>query len=367
MPRSRLAHHLVALTAMIVVTSAWVAGVASAATPLDTDRDGLPDWWERDKSLTNRYRADSDGDGLPDGRENPDNDGIHNRTEYLAVDLSTTGRQRWRRRAGQPRGPRRRRPEQLAGADARPPPAACRHRRRRLQGRRRSDRRYRSTDRGSHPGAPVGGAPTVPGAASCPIFPATNVWNQRVDGRPVAANSATMIAAIGRDRGLHMDFGSYAGYGIPYQVVTAATPRSPSHSSTRPIGQVGYPIHPLRSSKAAPARPATDTSSWSIAMPAGSSSCSPPARSTGPGVRAVARPGTCAPTPCGRPAGPVPTRPGCRSSPASSATTRSPRAPSGMRCASRPRRRDAPTSTRHATTRASPRRRRCRRWASACA
>ena len=43
---------------------------------------------------------------------------------------------------------------------------------------------------------------------------------------PVAANSATMIASIGLDRGLHMDFGSYAGYGIPYQVVTAATPRS---------------------------------------------------------------------------------------------------------------------------------------------
>ncbi len=33
-----------------------------------------------------------------------------------------------------------------------------------------------------------------------------------------------MISAIGLDRGLHMDFGSYAGYGIPYQVVTSATP-----------------------------------------------------------------------------------------------------------------------------------------------
>ena len=35
-----------------------------------------------------------------------------------------------------------------------------------------------------------------------------------------------MIASIGLDRGLHMDFGSYAGYGIPYQVVTSSTPRS---------------------------------------------------------------------------------------------------------------------------------------------
>jgi len=36
-----------------------------------------------------------------------------------------------------------------------------------------------------------------------------------------------MISAIGLDRGLHMDFGSYAGYGIPYQVVTSATPGVP--------------------------------------------------------------------------------------------------------------------------------------------
>ena len=34
-----------------------------------------------------------------------------------------------------------------------------------------------------------------------------------------------MISAIGLDRGLHMDFGSNARYGIPYQVVTSATPR----------------------------------------------------------------------------------------------------------------------------------------------
>ena len=38
-----MAHHLLALTTLVVVASASVAGVASAATPLDTDRDGLPD------------------------------------------------------------------------------------------------------------------------------------------------------------------------------------------------------------------------------------------------------------------------------------------------------------------------------------
>ena len=59
----------------------------------------------------------------------------------------------------------------------------------------------------------------LPNAPGCPIFPATNVWNKRVDALPVAANSATMIHAIGLNVGLHPDFGSYAGYGIPINVV----------------------------------------------------------------------------------------------------------------------------------------------------
>ncbi len=85
--------------------------------------------------------------------------------------------------------------------------------------------------------------PSVPGAPACPIFPATNVWNVRIDGRPKASNSSTMIAAIGLDRGLHMDFGSYAGYGIPYQVVTASTPRSDvTFEYDDESDHVGYPI-----------------------------------------------------------------------------------------------------------------------------
>jgi hypothetical protein len=35
-----------------------------------------------------------------------------------------------------------------------------------------------------------------------------------------------MINTIGLSTGLHMDFGSYAGYGIPWQVVSSSTPRS---------------------------------------------------------------------------------------------------------------------------------------------
>jgi hypothetical protein len=86
-------------------------------------------------------------------------------------------------------------------------------------------------------------SPTVPGAPVCPIFPANNVWNVRIDGRAVAANSATMISSIGLDSGLHMDFGSYAGYGIPYQVVTSSTPRSTVlFDYDEDSDHVGYPI-----------------------------------------------------------------------------------------------------------------------------
>jgi len=70
----------------------------------------------------------------------------------------------------------------------------------------------------------------LPGAPKCTIFPASNPWNERVDTLPVAANSAQMIASIGLETGLHPDFGSglYDGepIGIPYDVVSHATPRS---------------------------------------------------------------------------------------------------------------------------------------------
>ena len=52
-----------------------------------------------------------------------------------------------------------------------------------------------------------------------------------------------MIGAIGLDRGLHMDFGSYAGYGIPYQVVSSSTPRSTvTFEYDEDSDHVGYPI-----------------------------------------------------------------------------------------------------------------------------
>jgi hypothetical protein len=69
----------------------------------------------------------------------------------------------------------------------------------------------------------------IPSAPKCPIFPATNAWNERVDTLPVAADSAQLIQSIGLTTGLHPDFGSglWDGgpIGIPFDVVTKKTPR----------------------------------------------------------------------------------------------------------------------------------------------
>jgi hypothetical protein len=74
------------------------------------------------------------------------------------------------------------------------------------------------------------GALRLPTAPACPVFPATNAWNQRVDTAPVAADSAQLISSIGLTTGLHPDFGSglWDGgpIGIPFDVVSKATPRS---------------------------------------------------------------------------------------------------------------------------------------------
>jgi hypothetical protein len=73
------------------------------------------------------------------------------------------------------------------------------------------------------------GAP-LPGAPKCTVFPASNPWNQRVDTLPVAADSDAIISSIGRDRGLHADFGSgiWDGgpIGIPITVVSAKQKKS---------------------------------------------------------------------------------------------------------------------------------------------
>ena len=67
--------------------------------------------------------------------------------------------------------------------------------------------------------------------AGCPVFPADNPWNQRVDGLPVHPNSAAIVRSIGAGEHMHADFGSgrYQGapIGIPYVTVPGRQRRVP--------------------------------------------------------------------------------------------------------------------------------------------
>jgi hypothetical protein len=73
--------------------------------------------------------------------------------------------------------------------------------------------------------APLQARPRIsPGCSS--VFPATNVWNKRVDSLPVRSDSNALIAFMGTTVGLHPDFGTFAGYGIPVNAVRFDTPRS---------------------------------------------------------------------------------------------------------------------------------------------
>jgi hypothetical protein len=76
----------------------------------------------------------------------------------------------------------------------------------------------------------AGSAASSPRLAGCPVFPASNPWNQRVDRLPVASNSTAIIDSIGADTGLHPDFGSGlwggAPIGIPITTVGAGVPKS---------------------------------------------------------------------------------------------------------------------------------------------
>jgi hypothetical protein len=87
----------------------------------------------------------------------------------------------------------------------------------------------------------------LPSARRCPVFPASNPWNQRVDKLPVAADSAQMIASIGLDAPVHADFGSgnWDGgpIGIPFDVVSSRTPRAHvSFEYADESNRVRYPI-----------------------------------------------------------------------------------------------------------------------------
>jgi hypothetical protein len=79
------------------------------------------------------------------------------------------------------------------------------------------------------PAGPAGAA--SPAVAGCPVLPADNIWNVRVDGLPVAANSASYVSSIGSTRTLHPVFGAgmWDGgpIGMPFVTVPGSQPRVP--------------------------------------------------------------------------------------------------------------------------------------------
>lgn len=79
-------------------------------------------------------------------------------------------------------------------------------------------------------------------AIDCPLFPADNVWNVRVDTMPRHPNSAAYVNTIGAGAQLHADFGSgvwppgsNSPIGIPYVEVDGSQPEVPIDFSD------GYP------------------------------------------------------------------------------------------------------------------------------
>jgi hypothetical protein len=84
---------------------------------------------------------------------------------------------------------------------------------------------------------------------NCPVLPADNAWNARVDTLPVHASSATYVGTIGATRAFHMDFGAglYGGapIGIPFVAVPGTQPKVPVAFDYADESDPGpYPVPP---------------------------------------------------------------------------------------------------------------------------
>jgi hypothetical protein len=91
--------------------------------------------------------------------------------------------------------------------------------------------------------APGAGASPLRTAPNCPVFPSTNVWNKRVDSLPVDSRSGAYLSNIPAGIGVHPDFGSFQGYGIPINVVAGSQKRKRVRFDySGQSDHVGYPI-----------------------------------------------------------------------------------------------------------------------------
>lgn len=98
--------------------------------------------------------------------------------------------------------------------------------------------------------AQVGPGAQLPESLSgCPIFPGDNIWNAPVDTLPLDPNSDSYINSIGRNTGVHPDFGSGiwegAPIGIPFVTVPGTQPMVPVTCYYADESDPGpYPIPP---------------------------------------------------------------------------------------------------------------------------
>jgi hypothetical protein len=58
----------------------------------------------------------------------------------------------------------------------------------------------------------------------CPVFPADNIWNTRIDQLPVHPSSSTWVATIGASGGMHADFGAGLWDGGPIGIPFVTVP-----------------------------------------------------------------------------------------------------------------------------------------------
>jgi hypothetical protein len=71
--------------------------------------------------------------------------------------------------------------------------------------------------------------PPGPHLGGCPMFPASNAWNQEIASAPLHPRSAEIISHIQATgaKALHPDFGENLTYGIPFVVVPVSQPLVP--------------------------------------------------------------------------------------------------------------------------------------------